>query len=311
MDHNTKIFITGHTGMVGKTVLEYLISKGYKNLLTATSKELDLKNQLEVGNFFKSKKPEYVLHYAAKVGGIMANIESPATFLYDNLMINANIINSAFEHKVKKLLFLGSSCIYPRECPQPMKEEYMLTGPLEPTNEGYAISKIAGLKLCEYYNHQYKTDFITILPPNLYGDNEHYDEKHSHVLISLLHKIHAAKENSEKEITLWGTGSARREFIHVRDVARASEFFIQNISAEDMAGKFINVGTGVDISIKELAELIAKKLDFKGKLLWDRSKPDGMPQKLMDVSRMRAFKFEPKISLDEGIDLFIDYLFKK
>lgn len=309
MNKNSKIYITGHTGMVGKTLHDHLISQGYQNIITSNSQELDLRNQTSVKELFETNKPEYVFHIAAKVGGIMANIENPATFLYDNLMINSNVINSAYESNVKKLLFFGSSCIYPRECLQPMKEEYILTGPFEPTNEGYAISKIAGLKLCEYYNKQYKTDFLTIIPPNLYGENEKYDEKNSHVLISLLHKFHKAKIENQKEIILWGTGVARREFMHVKDAVRACEFFMQNISAKNIEDKFVNVGTGEDISIKELALLIAKKLNYEGEIKWDSSKPDGMPQKLMDVSKMKELGFEPEVKLEAGIDSFIKYLF--
>ncbi len=301
MNKDSKIYISGHNGMVGKTMLDLLKKEGYTNIITRDSKKLDLKDQKAVEEFFKSKKPEYVFHFAAKVGGIMANIENPATFLYDNLMISSNVIHSSHKFKVKKLINLGSSCIYPRECEQPMKEEYLLTGKLEPTNEGYALAKIIGLKLCETYNIQHKTDFISLMPCNLYGINERFDINHSHVLAALIMKFHKAKTENLPSVTLWGTGKAKREFLYVEDLSKAILHFATNYSSEDLNNEFINIGSGEDISIKDLAELIKKIVGYEGEVEWDSSKPDGMPRKLLDISKMKEYEFTPETSLEKGI----------
>jgi len=301
IDFKSKIFIAGHNGMVGSAICRLFALKGYKNLITLGQKELDLRIQADVLNFFNNYKPDCVLLAAAKVGGIQANINSPAEFLYDNLMIQNNIINASWLHGVKRLIFLGSSCIYPKECQQPMREEYLLTGPLEPTNEGYAIAKIAGLKLTSFYKKQYGFNTINLMPCNLYGPNDSFDLQHSHVLSALVKRFVDAVIDQSQFITLWGTGIARREFMHVDDVAMAIEFML-NIHLDY---EFINIGWGEDISIKELATLIAQKTGFKGNIHWDSSKPDGMLRKCMDVSRMKALGFFPAIKLEEGIEQMI------
>lgn len=283
--------------MVGSATLKLLQESGYKNLVYAGSKELNLTNQQAVENFFAKEQPEVVILAAAKVGGIQANIDNPATFLLDNLQIQNNVIEASLEHKVKKFVFLGSSCIYPKECPQPMKEEYLLTGKLEPTNEGYAIAKIAGLKLLEGMYKQYGFNSISIMPCNLYGPNDSFDLKHSHVLSALVKKFSDAKTNNDESITLWGKGIARREFMHVSDVAKAVVFMMEHYNHPE----FINIGCGYDVSIKELAEIIAQQTGFEGKILWDTSKPDGMLRKCMDVSRMKELGFKPTVSLEEGV----------
>jgi len=297
MHKNAKIYVAGHNGMLGSSIVRILRSNGYQNLIYKRSFELDLKNQNEVNNFFENEKPEYVFLVAAKVGGIGANIEKPAEFLYDNLMINANIIEAAYQNKVSKLLFLGSSCIYPRLSKQPMKEDYLLDGKLEPTNEGYALGKIAGIKLCEFYNKQYNTNFISAMPPNLYGENDNFDPKHSHVIGALIRKFHTAKINNEKEVIMWGTGSARREFMYVDDAADACLFLMNNYNKNE----HINIGADEDIKIIELAELIKQITGFKGNIIKDTTKPDGMPKKLMDSSKMHNLGWKNKISLLEGL----------
>jgi GDP-L-fucose synthase len=297
LEKNSKIFISGHKGMVGSAINRLLEAKGFSNIITRTSKELDLLNQQAVENFFKAEKPEMVILAAAKVGGIQANIQNPATFLYDNLMIQNNVIEMSYRYGVQKLVFLGSSCIYPRECPQPMKEAYLLTGKLEPTNEGYAIAKIAGLKLLEGYHKQFGFNSISLMPCNLYGPNDSFDLKHSHVLSALIKRFVDARDNNDAELTLWGSGIARREFMHVDDLAAAVFFMLQNYDSPE----FINIGTGTDISIKDLAETIAQKTGYKGSISWDLSKPDGMLKKCMDVSRMHELGFVPEISLEQGI----------
>lgn len=302
IDKNKKIFITGHKGMLGSSTLKTFIEKGYKNLITASHKELDLKNQIDVDNFFKIHKPHYVIHIAAKVGGINANIKNPAIFLYDNLIMNANIINSSYLNKVEKFVFVGSSCIYPKECPQPMKEEYLLTGKLEPTNEGYAIGKIAGIKLLETYNKQYNFNGISLMPSNLYGPNDSFDLNHAHVLSSLVKRFTDAKDNNDHEVVLWGTGVARREFLHVEDFSKAILYFFENYNSPN----FINIGPGDDISIEELANLISKCVGYSGDVVWDSSKPDGMLRKCMDVSNMKKEGFKPSISLKTGIEQVIE-----
>jgi GDP-L-fucose synthase len=301
MEKTDKIYVAGHTGMVGSSITRLLSQEGYKNLITRTHLELDLLNQSLVQSFFASQKPEIVIIAAARVGGIQANIASPADFLYENLVIQNNLIHSSFESKAKRVLFLGSSCIYPRECPQPIIEESLLTGPLEPTNEGYALAKIAGLKLCEYYHSQYGLDTAALMPCNLYGPNDSFDLQKSHVLSALVKRFSDAVTQNSSEITLWGTGLAKRELMHVDDLARAVLFFL---CRSEFTG-FINIGTGVDLSIKELAEKIASKVNFKGQIKWDISKPDGMPRKCLDVTRMKTAGFIPTISIDDGIDIMI------
>ena len=298
INKSSKIFITGHHGMLGSKTLELFRQNGYNNTVVATHQELDLKNQQEVSVFFEKEKPEYVIHIAAKVGGIKANIDNPAIFLYDNLIMQANIINSAYENQVKKFVFIASSCIYPRESPQPMKEEYLLDGKLEPTNEGYAIGKITGIKLLEAYNTQYGFNGISLIPSNLYGPNDTFDLNHAHVLSSLVKKFTDAKNNNEPTITLWGTGIARREFLHVNDFSNAILHFFENYNNP----KPINIGPGNDISIKELASLIAGKINYQGNITWDYTKPNGMLQKCMEVTNMKNEGFEPKITLEKGID---------
>lgn len=288
--------------MVGSATLRLLQQQGFTNLLTAGSKVLDLTDQLAVNLYFEREKPEAVILCAAKVGGIQANIDNPATFLLDNLQIQNNVMAASLKNGVSRFVFLGSSCIYPKECPQPMKEEYLLTGKLEPTNEGYAVAKIAGIKLLEGLKKQYSFNSISLMPCNLYGPNDSFDLNHSHVLSALVKRFVDAKAENSSSITLWGTGVARREFMHVDDMARAILFMLEN--NDDC--QFINVGTGVDISIKELAEMIAVLTGYAGKILWDNSKPDGMLKKCMDVSRMEALGFKPEITLKTGIEQMIN-----
>jgi len=297
MEKNSKIYIAGHNGMVGSAIYRRLKKEGYNNIIVRTSKELDLRNQQQVADFFATQKPEYVILAAAKVGGIIANNTYRGEFLYDNLMIQSNVIHQSHLHGVKKLLFLGSSCIYPKLAPQPLKEEYLLTGPLEPTNEPYAIAKIAGLKMCEAYRSQYGSNFITVMPTNLYGPNDNYDLNNSHVLPALLRKFHEAKQNGDASVTLWGTGSPRREFLHADDLADACYFLMQQYGE----GEPMNIGVGDDITIKDLAELIKNITGFTGRINWDRSKPDGTPRKLMDVSRLTQAGWKASIPLEQGI----------
>lgn len=300
MKKNSKIYIAGHSGLVGSAIVRELKKQGYNNLILKTRKELDLLNQVKVNIFFARHKPEYIFLAAAKVGGIMANDKQPADFIYENLVIETNIINAAFKNKVKKLLFLGSSCIYPRNCPQPIKEEYLLTGPLEKTNEAYAIAKIAGLKLCEYYNKQFKTEYIAVMPTNLYGLNDNFDLATSHVLPALIRRFHEAKQKGDKEIVLWGSGKARREFLHVDDLVSALIFLINNYNGKE---GILNIGTGVDLTIKQLAEKIKNIVGFNGKIKWDISKPDGTPRKLLDVNKIKKLGWKPVISLDKGLEM--------
>ncbi|MBL7725355.1 MAG: GDP-L-fucose synthase [Chitinophagaceae bacterium] len=297
MEKNSKIYIAGHNGMVGSAIHRRLKKEGYNNIIVRTSKELDLRNQQQVADFFAGQKPEYVILAAAKVGGIIANNTYRGEFLYDNLMIQSNVIHQSHLHGAKKLLFLGSSCIYPKLAPQPLKEEYLLTGLLEPTNEPYAIAKIAGLKMCEAYRSQYGSNFITVMPTNLYGPNDNYDLNNSHVLPALLRKFHEAKQNGDASVTLWGTGSPRREFLHADDLADACYFLMQQYEG----GEPMNIGVGDDITIKDLAELIKNITGFKGEINWDSSKPDGTPRKLMDVSRLTQAGWKASIPLEEGI----------
>lgn len=297
MQTSDKIYIAGHRGMVGSAIMRNLQSKGFNNILTRRSSELDLRNQQAVNDFFEAEKPGYVFLAAAKVGGIMANNTYRAEFLYDNLMIQSNVIHAAHENRVTKLLFLGSSCIYPKMAPQPLKEEYLLTGLLEPTNEPYAIAKITGIKMCDAYRSQYGDDFISVMPTNLYGPNDNYDLKNSHVLPAMIRKFHEAKLNHAPSVELWGTGTPRREFLHADDLADACIFLMDNYSAEG----FVNIGTGEDLSIHELALLIKKIVGYEGELVYDRSKPDGTPRKLMDVSKLHGMGWKAGISLEEGI----------
>tara|TARA_Y100001972_G_scaffold129029_1_gene193556 strand:+ start:2640 stop:3569 length:930 start_codon:yes stop_codon:yes gene_type:complete len=297
MNKSSKIFVAGHRGMVGSAIVRHLEADGFNNIIVKTSKELDLRNQQAVEDFFQSEKPEYVFLAAAKVGGIHANNTYRADFLYDNLAMEANVIHSAHTHKVKKLLFLGSSCIYPKMAEQPLKEESLLTGLLEPTNEPYAIAKIAGIKLCESYRDQYQANFISAMPTNLYGPNDNYDLNNSHVLPALIRKFHTAKVNSEPNVTVWGTGSPLREFLHVDDLAEALVFLMNNYDEK----LFVNVGYGEDLSIKDLAPLVKEVVGYEGDLVFDTSKPDGTPRKLMDSSRIHKLGWKPKISLKEGI----------
>jgi GDP-L-fucose synthase len=297
MDFTSRIYVAGHRGMVGSAIVRKLQNNGYTNLITRTSAQLDLRNQIAVENFFKQEKPEFVFVAAAKVGGIHANNTYRAEFLYDNLMIQNHLIHQSKVFDVKKLLFLGSSCIYPKLAPQPLKEEYLLTGLLEPTNEPYAVAKIAGIKMCEAYRDQYGCNFISAMPTNMYGPNDNYDLNNSHVLPALIRKFHEAKTNGQKEVIVWGDGSPLREFMHVDDLAEALLHLMLHYNER----VFINAGTGEEISIQDLAFLIKKITGFKGELVFDRSKPNGTPRKLMDVSRLRETGFTHKISLEEGI----------
>jgi GDP-L-fucose synthase len=297
MELNARIYVAGHRGMVGSALVRALQARGYQNIITRTSKELDLRNQQAVADFFQAEKPEFVFLAAAKVGGIQANNIYRADFIYENMMIQSNVIHQSFLGKVKKLLFLGSSCIYPKMAPQPLKEEYLLTGLLEPTNEPYAIAKIAGIKMCESYRLQYGCDFISVMPTNLYGPNDNYDLNNSHVLPALLRKFHEAKVSGQKEVVVWGSGSPKREFLHADDLAEACLFLMENYSEPGL----INIGTGEDLSIKELAEMIARITGFEGKIVWDSSKPDGTPRKLMDVSKLHRSGWHHKIELEAGI----------
>jgi GDP-L-fucose synthase len=297
MNKNSKIYVAGHRGMVGSAIVRLLESKGFTNILTRTSKELDLRDQQQVRTFFQTEKPSYVILAAAKVGGINANNIYRADFIYDNLIMEANVIHQAYETKVEKLLFLGSSCIYPKMAPQPLKEEYLLTGILEPTNEPYAIAKIAGIKMCEAYKDQYGCNFISAMPTNLYGPNDNYDLNNSHVLPALLRKFHEAKESNLETVEVWGSGSPLREFLHVDDLAEACIYLMENYNDKGI----VNIGSGVDLSIKELANMIKDVVGFSGELKFDASKPDGTPRKLMDVSKIEKLGWKYKIGLMEGI----------
>jgi GDP-L-fucose synthase len=297
MEKHHKIFIAGHRGMVGSAIVRKLESEGYSNLIVRTSKELNLTDQAAVAQFFDLEKPEYVVLAAAKVGGILANNTFRGQFLYENLMIQNNVIHQSYLNGVKKLLFLGSSCIYPKMAPQPLKEESLLTGLLEPTNEPYAIAKIAGIKMCEAYRSQYGCNFISAMPTNLYGPNDNYDLNNSHVLPALIRKFHEAKENGKTDVILWGTGTPLREFLHVDDLADACFFLLKNYNE----ALFVNVGTGEDLSIFDLAKMVQRVVGFNGKIVLDSSKPDGTPRKLMDVSRINQMGWKAKIDLEHGI----------
>jgi len=305
MEKDSKIYVAGHTGLVGSAILRRLQSQGYSNLILRTHQELDLEIQKDVNEFFQREKPEYVFLAAARVGGIYANSTYPADFIYNNLIIETNVIHSSYRYGVKKLLFLGSSCIYPRLAPQPIKEEYLLTGELEPTNEPYAIAKIAGIKLCQSYNRQYGTNFISVMPTNLYGPNDNYDLMDSHVLPALIRRFHEAKENGLPFVEVWGTGSSRREFLYSDDLGEACVFLMQKYAGSEI----INIGTGEDITIRGLTQIVAEVVGYKGEIRWDTAKPDGTPQKLLDVSLLHSLGWKHKTSLKDGIRLtYQDFL---
>lgn len=305
MKKTSRIYVAGHRGMVGSAIVRKLQQTGHTNLILKTHKELDLTRQLEVENFFNEEKPEYVFLAAAKVGGIHANNTYRADFIYNNLMIESNIINSSWKFGVKKLLFLGSSCIYPKLSPQPLKEEYLLSNYLEKTNEPYAIAKISGIKLCESYNIQYGTNFISGMPTNLYGPNDNYDLNNSHVLPALISKFHDAKASSRSEVEVWGSGTPLREFLHVDDLADACYFLMENYNDNEI----VNIGSGREITIKDLANLISEIVGFEGKIVFNTEKPDGTPRKLLDVSKLKKLGWSSKISLEEGItSVYKEYL---
>ncbi|MHA2243706.1 MAG: GDP-L-fucose synthase family protein [Candidatus Hodarchaeales archaeon] len=308
MSKDWQVYVTGHTGMVGRALIPQLKSVGYSNILLLSSKKLDLSNQNEVDDFFCKNNPEIVIHLAAKVGGIIANIREPASFIYDNLMIQTNVIHSAHKYGCKKLIFLGSSCIYPRNAPQPMKEDYFLTGKLEPTNQSYAIAKIAGIQMCQSYAIQHKDNFITPLPCNLYGPGDHYDDEYSHVLAALISRFHEAKSEERDLVTVWGSGLPRREFLFVNDLVEAIIFLLEKYNTPEI----INVGTGYDISIKELAEKISDIIGYSGEIRFDKDQPDGMMHKLLDVSKINELGWRARTPLDEGIEIaYKEYIKQK
>ncbi|MBQ5755036.1 MAG: GDP-L-fucose synthase [Oscillospiraceae bacterium] len=305
MEKSAKIYVAGHRGMVGSAICRALEAQGYTNLICRTSKELDLRNQAAVNAFFEEEKPDYVFLAAAKVGGIMANSKAPADFMYDNMILEMNVIHSAWQNGVKKLMFLGSSCIYPRMAPQPMPESCLLTSSLEETNEAYALAKISGLKYCEYLNRQYGTDYISVMPTNLYGPNDNYHPEHSHVLPALIRRFHEAKEAGLPFVTCWGTGAPLREFLYVDDLADACVYLMNTYSGNET----VNLGTGKELSIKELTELVAKVVGYTGEIRWDPTKPDGTPRKLLDVSKLESLGWRYKTELEEGVALaYRDFL---
>lgn len=297
MEKQKKIYIAGHRGMVGSAIYRKLKEEGFNNIIVSTSDKLDLRNQQQVAAFFAAEKPDYVFLAAAKVGGIVANNTYRAEFIYENIMIQSNVIHQSYLNGVTKLMFLGSSCIYPKMAPQPLKEEYMLTGPLEDSNEPYAIAKIAGIKMCDAYRSQYGCNYISVMPTNLYGPNDNYDLQKSHVLPALLRKFHEAKLNGDTTVTVWGSGKPLREFLHADDLAEACYFLMQHYNEPGL----VNIGVGEDISIAGLAELVKKITGFQGEIVWDTSKPDGTPRKLMDVTKLHSFGWKAKIGLEEGI----------
>lgn len=305
MEHHNKIYVAGHAGLVGSAIVRKLKKEGFHNIITRTHKELDLTNQQAVDEFFSNEKPEYVFLAAAKVGGIHINNIAPAEFIYTNLAIEINVIHSAYKHHVNKLEFLGSGCIYPRIVPQPIKEEYLLTAPLEKTNEAYALAKIAGLKMCEFYNRQYQTDYISVMPCNLYGPGDNYNLVSSHVVPALIRKFHEAKINNKENVQMWGTGTAMREFLHIDDIADACVFLMNNYSGNEC----VNIGCGEDLPIRELADLISNIVGYKGNIVYDSSMPDGTPKKLLDSSKLFRMGWKPKISLEEGLkETYKDYI---
>jgi GDP-L-fucose synthase len=300
MKLNSPIYVAGHSGLAGSAIVRRLQAGGYNNLITRTHAELDLTQQEDVNRFFESVRPEFVFIAAGRVGGIYANNTYPGEFIYQNLMIESNVIHAAFRNQVYKLLFLGSSCIYPRYAPQPMKEEYLLTGYLEPTNEAYAIAKIAGIKMCSAYNRQYSTNYLSVMPTNLYGLGDNYDPKNSHVLPALIRRMHEAKTQHQAEVVIWGSGSPLREFLYSSDLADACVFLMERFNAADL-GEFVNIGSGQEITIRKLAELVAEVVGFNGKLTFDNSKPDGAPRKLLDITRMKELGWEAQTGFREGI----------
>lgn len=303
MELDSKIFVAGHNGLVGSALMRKLLKEGYTNIITRSSKELDLCNQAEVNRFFEEERPEYVFLSAAKVGGIIANMTYPADFIYNNLMISVNVIHAAYNYGVKKLLFLGSSCIYPRDCEQPILEEYLLSGYLEKTNEPYAVAKIAGIKICQSYNKQYGAKFISCMPTNLYGINDNFDLQNSHVLPALLSKFVTAKETNASQVTVWGTGNALREFLYVEDLASALFFLMENYDGDEI----VNVGTGVDISIGDLARLMKKVVGYEGEIIFDTTKPDGTPRKLLNVNKLAGLGWKAETSLEEGLEKTLEW----
>lgn len=298
MKKNSKIYVAGHRGLVGSAIMRCLEQNGYQNIITRTHQEMDLRNQQVVQDFFTAENPEYVFLAAAKVGGIWANNNAPADFMYDNLMISANVIRAAYEHHVKKLLFLGSSCIYPKMAPQPIKEDHLLTGSLEPTNEGYALAKISGMQLCKFYRRQYGCDFISAMPTNLYGINDNFDLNSSHVLPALIRKFHEAKVENKPEVVLWGTGKVLREFLYVDDLADALLHLMNHYSAES----HVNIGTGEDLSIHDLALTVKEVVGYQGNIVYDSSKPDGTPRKLLDVSLLHSLGWHHTVALRKGVE---------
>jgi len=297
LERSARIYVAGHRGLVGSAIVRHLLGEGYDNFLTASRDQLDLRDQAAVNYWFRANRPEAVFLVAGTVGGILANSTRPAEFLYDNMMIHATVVHAAHRYQVKRLLYLGSSCIYPRDCPQPMREEHLLTGPLEPTNEAYALAKIAGIKLCQSYRKQYGCDFISAMPTNLYGPNDNFDLTSSHVLPALIRKFHDAKMDGQSDVVIWGSGTPRREFLHVDDLAAACLFLMQHYNAPE----HINVGVGEDLSIRELAEMVRDIVHPSGRLVFDREKPDGTPRKLLNVDRLHALGWRHTIELREGI----------
>ncbi|WP_413827274.1 GDP-L-fucose synthase family protein [Methanobrevibacter sp. UBA313] len=306
MEKNEKIYVTGHNGMVGSAIVRVLKRKGYTNIITKTSKELDLRNQNKTNEFIKKEKPNTIIIASAKVGGINANMNNLTGFLMDNLQIETNIISSAYKNNVENLMFLGSSCIYPREAQQPLKEDYLLTGPLEPTNEGYAIAKIAGLKACEYLNKEHDLNYISVMPCNLYGENDNFDPESSHVIAGIMQRMHLAKEENKSFIKIWGSGKPLREFLYVDDMAEATVFVLENYKGSD----FINIGSFSEITIKELAETIQKVIGYEGELMFDTSKPDGMFRKKLDTTKINELGWQPKFSLENGLKKTYEWYLK-
>ena len=303
MEKDSKIYVAGHRGLVGSAIVRGLKAKGYTNIIGRTHKELDLMDGVAVEKFFKEEKPEYVFLAAAKVGGIYANSTYPADFIFENLQIQQNVIGNAFKYKVKKLMFLGSSCIYPKMCPQPIKEEYLLSGYLEETNEGYALAKISGLKMCQFFNKQYGTNYISVMPTNLYGPYDNFSGVNSHVMPALIRRFHEAKVNGDKEVVVWGSGKPLREFLYSEDMADACIYLMETYKGND----FFNIGTGKELTIKDLAELIKETVGYEGKIVWDSSKPDGTPRKLLDVSRLEKAGWKYKVELKDGIKMAYDW----